>query len=200
MRRRAITASAMLVLAACASGGGGTASSEPTDPGSSQAVPASQAPASVDAGNGDPGTSSGLGTATVTIGSETYRFGETSFPALRCDPDMFGIFWVLLGAVDETGAELPDGGVEIRLPEDGAEVSESARVSVSTADDDWIASDEIPEPYPLPDGSSGVDSYTISGNSVSGTATFYSENSYFASGSGGELVTAQGTFEATCNE
>ncbi len=49
-------------------------------------------------------------------------------------------------------------------------------------------------------GMSQVDSYTISGNSVSGTATFR-ENSHFAStGGAGEVETAQGTFEATCNE
>lgn len=207
MRRLAVMVSVMVVLAACSSGGGGAASEEPAGSGGSQAALASQASAPSEGGNGDGGNGggpAGLGAATVTIGSETYRFGETSVPALRCDPDLFGIFWVLLNAVDESGAALSGGRVEMVLPSEDAEVEETPKVRFSTLDDEWIASEQDVEDLGLPAGSSGVGSFTISGNSVSGTATFYSESSYFessyfASSGGGELVTAEGSFEATCS-
>lgn len=154
----------------------------------------------------DAAAPTGLGSASVTLDGKTYQFGETNFPALRCDPDLFGVFWVLLGQVDESGDEVPNGGsLQIVLLHHDTDESEVGRapeaiLELTDVDQRWIADPEALEQYELEPASSQIDDYTIDGNSASGTATFYESNSYFAvqGGISDETLVSQGTFEATC--
>lgn len=212
----------MLIAAGCGgdsgdagdSGGGEeaapTTTSAPSDDGGSAdagttpTTAASQGDGETSDGGGS-GAASGIGTASVTLNGETYLFGETSFPALRCDPDMFGIFWVLLMRVDEAGNEIPSGGsLDLELVQEGAQVDETntAELKITDLDQEWVANPDDIELLGLDPGTSQIDSFTIDGNTVSGTATFYESNSYYAAvgGTADEVAVAQGTFEATCSE
>ena len=180
---------------------------DPSDDGS-QSDDMSADDADSDAGNdgGSSSSVSGLGEATVTINGETYFFGETGFPALRCDPDLFGVFFVFLQMVDADGNEILGGGsVDMVLLQPGTDPEEldqrnEARVNIEALDQEWIADEEDITERELEAGTSQVDSYTIDGNRVTGTATFYEENSYWASigDPSNEVAVTQGTFEVTC--
>jgi len=153
---------------------------------------------------------SGIGEASVTIGGETYLFGETGAPLFRCETNLFGIFWVILGMVDESGNEIPQGGnVGLVLLGEGTDPDEVDQVPVASirigaTDEEWVADPTQMETLTeLEPGMSQVDSYTIDGNSVSGTATFFEKNnSYwaFVGGSVDAIEVSEGTFEATCAE
>ena len=149
---------------------------------------------------------SGIGQASVTINGETYYFGETSFPALQCKPNLFGVFFVVLQMVDEQGNEIPGGGgLQLVLLQEGSDPEEldqrnEARVTIEALDQEWIADEEDIAERSLEAGTSQVDSYTIDGSRATGTATFYEENSYWASvGDAANVVeVVEGSFEVTC--
>jgi hypothetical protein len=149
---------------------------------------------------------SGIGRGSVTINGETYYFGETSFPALQCNPNLFGVFFVVLQMVDEQGNEIPGGGgLQLVLLQEGSDPEEldqrnEARVAIEALDQEWIADEEDIAERSLEAGTSQVDSYTIDGSRATGTATFYEENSYWASvGDASNAVNVtEGTFEVTC--
>lgn len=218
--QRLILAIVVMLVALTACGGGGD-SSEAGDPEASTTAAAADpevttsdtAPAAGDeepgneaADDSDSDSVSGIGEATLTINGETYFFGETSFPALRCDPNMFGVFFVVLPMVDEQGNAVPSGGgLELVLLQEGTDPEEldqrnEVRLDLDSLDQEWIADEEDIAERDLEPGTSQVDSYTIDGNRASGTATFYEENSYWASvgDPANEVATAQGTFEVTC--
>jgi hypothetical protein len=200
-----------LVVAAC----GGEATSEsiadadaviPT----TTTTTGGQEPTSTSAGSSDTAASSeapsdvaGVGEGTATINGETRFFGDAGFPALRCEPDMFGIFFVFLQEVDESGAEVSGGSLALTLLLEGTDpevVGQENEAHLKVDDQDWIADPEDIAERGLEAGMSQVDSYTVTGNSVSGTATFYEEESYYATtgGSSDPVVTMQGSFEVTC--
>jgi hypothetical protein len=206
-----------LLVAAC----GGADPADDAGPDTTSAGPAvssgdEPSPSTSNPAEETPDTSpavAGLGEASITIEGETLHFGETSFPALRCEPDMFGVFWVLLGQVDEQGDEVADGGLlELKLLLGGTDPDEVGQVPESMLrlperDQEWIADREQielsstdPLPGELDPGTSQIDEYTIDGNSISGTATFFEENSWFAysAGNAANYLTATATFEATC--
>lgn len=98
MRRLTVMLAATLVVVAACAGGSAAdsvspdATAAPSNDGSSE-----DGPTTTDgvANNESPGGDtpvSGLGKASLTINGETYLFGETSFPSLRCDPDNLGTF------------------------------------------------------------------------------------------------------------
>lgn len=201
----------VLVIAAC---GGETKEGDSEPSGADTTQPTNdQAPdttaASGSGGSGDaPSSVSGIGEATVTVNGETYHYGETSFPALQCNPDLFGVFFAVLGMVDENGNEVPPGDVvQLTLlhsdadPDTVGEQMNAVSLRVSALGEEWIAN---PEEYEFADqlepGSSEVTDVTIDGNTAWGTATFYEENSYFAfvGGAADEYSVSEGTFEVAC--
>ncbi len=147
-----------------------------------------------------------MGTATVTLEGETIRFGETSFPALRCDPDLFGVFWVILGEVDEQGEEVPNGGgfslIVLGEGTDSASVGQvpMAQLTLPARDQIWIADPEEIELSNLEPGTSQIDEYTIDGNRVTGSATFFDRETWFAysAANAEDFLVAEATFEVTC--
>lgn len=149
---------------------------------------------------------SGIGSASLTIGGTTYYFGETSAPAPQCKPDLFGVFLVNLPMVDADGTEAASGGrFALTLLRDGVDADEvdqlpEASVTIEALDEEWIASEEAIQNFNLDAGTSQIDSYTIDGNTASGSATFYEQSSYYAflGGSAEGVTTAPGTFEVTC--
>ncbi len=210
MKKLVLMVAMVLVAAAC---GGGEAGSDdtPADDGSSVTTaagsPETSAPETGDDGEStDPAPSdlSGIGEGTVTLNGETYLFGEAGFPALQCEPDMFGVFFVVLQQVDASGGEVPGGLLALTLLLEGTDpavVGQDNTARLTIGGEDWIAEPEDIAERGLDPGTSQVDSYAIDGNSVSGTATLYEEESYYATtgGSTDPIVTAQGTFEVTCS-
>ena len=135
------------------------------------------------------------GTATVTLNGETYEFMSfEEVPVQRCDPDFFGGFWVIL--LDDADMLSSPNSVEMAFP--GGDYTDPPRVIVMTdaGESEWIADEaDVPEGVPAPN-----IQWTVDGNSVSGSATAYEENSFFAfrAGTSDELATAELTFEASC--
>lgn len=135
----------------------------------------------------------GPSTATVTIGSETYEFSSENAQIAQCLPDLFGTMVLNLPLADGS-----DGGIEVVALHDGTDpavVGVTNRVHMSIGDFDWWADPlEInlgPDQVAL----SAVESVTVNGSSLSGTASFAIR----------ELTTREwtamtGTFEATCGE
>lgn len=150
---------------------------------------------------------SGLGEASVTMDGETFYFGQTSFPSLRCDPDMFGVFWVVLGQVDDEGNEMEDGGIlQLVLVGEGSDFAEKGQVSQATFDlpsreQNWIADPEEIALGALEPDTSQVDEFTVDGNTVSGRASFFERETWFAwsAGTADDYLVATATFEANCS-
>jgi hypothetical protein len=201
-----------VVLAACA--GGETSREADSDDGEAtdSTTTAPEAPGTTSTESADDGNSAeptppgvvGVGEGTAIINGETYLFGDAGFPAVRCEPDMFGLFLVFLQQVDESGAEIPGGSLELTLLLEGSDpevLGQDNTARLGIGEQDWIADEEdIPE-RGLEPSTSQVDTHTIDGNTVSGSATFYEEESYYATtgGSSEPVVTAQGSFEVTCS-
>lgn len=211
MRKIAMLTLAMaLTLAAC--GGGDEGSSDTTTtstdngqtgttqpPATDQTTQPAPAATTTTAAPSDEGQSSGAdgSEGSVTIAGETYLFADTGFPGLQCMPKAFNVaFIAALRQVDENGSEL-DGSISVGIPFPGQEETAGIvpELNVSVGDKTWIASPDHAELNSIPAGSSQVDDYEINGDTVSGTATFYDEDSSFG---GGDLVVEQGTFELTC--
>lgn len=224
MRRRVLAAAFLLLIAAC--GGGDDAAQDDVAAGADAATTTTAAPVQSggdsssggsqtdggasedDASGGDSGGAavSGLGVGSVTINGETYQFGDSGFPALQCNPDLFGVFFAVLAMVDDQGNEVADGGgLELVLLHPGSDPEElgqtnEARVRIGSLEEEWIADEEDIAERELDPGTSQVDSYTIDGDRASGTATFYEEETYWASvGDSSKTVSVtEGTFEVTC--
>lgn len=204
MHRFAATALVVLALVAC--GGGtddpvtseepATTASEPTEaaatatePGATEVTEAVTAEATgggeVDGGDTDaaaPGDVQGIGTAAVTIDGETTTFAGTDFAAETCAPDRFGIFFVVLQQVDDTGTAIPAGLLEAILLHDDMDAETAGqdnRIAVTLGDTEWTAD--------VAAGEGQVDDVTVDGSSASATASL--------SGADG---TASGSLEVTC--
>lgn len=149
--------------------------------------------------SGDPGEP-GANMATVTIGDTTWEFdADPEGTITDCDPDFFGAFWVIGEAEDGSGLNLllpPEGDPNFEDPP-------NVRVTDQSSEADWTADETLIETYPdaLAEGDSQVDSYTVDGNTASGTATFVDENQIFAvlGGSLDAVEPVTGTFEVSCS-
>lgn len=217
MRVLALIVGALLVVTACGGDSGeadtddggdqsATTQAETTeapsdDAGSDETTAATEAP-DTDSGEDTDSEGTGPSTATVTLGDQTYEFSTEGAIVAQCLTDLFGIFSVQLPMIDDSGA-MADGGVAIIALREGTDpevVGEVNAVSVDVGDEKWVA-DEADDLFQQSDllepGMSQVDSVTVDGRTVSGTATFVRQSSLFG---GGEAETMTGTFEATCGE
>jgi len=207
VKRFWIIAAVGLVTAACGgtaveSGDDVTAATDPADDGAPAATsaPVTQAPAADD--GEEPVTAGSVNVATVTIGDKTYEADVDPEELLqRCDPDFFGGFWAL------------GGGVEIVLPPaDDPDFTDSPRIAVKDEASglEWIADPSASSlgslsgddyDFKIPEGDSQVDSFTVDGNTATGTATFIEQEAYYQwTGGGDQPEPVQGTFEVTCGE
>lgn len=198
-----------LLAAACGDSGGDAGATDPQDVTTTTAPDATtttQPSGSDDGGSSGDGANGDALQASATIDGVTYTFGDTGFAAQQCRPDFFGGFFAVLYMVDDQGNPNIEGGtINVALlheDTDPAELDQWPEVTVSIADPDlkWIAAEKGNEGITIDPGISQVDSYTIEGTTVSGTASFYEQNSYWAvaGGQAEELVTATGTFEVSC--
>ena len=212
-RLASLLAAGALILTAC--GGSDPAVSE-GDPGEDTTTVAVDTTAQDDGGAGQStvttatsttgsdstGESTGGGNvATVTIGDQTFEFdANPEGPITDCNPDFFGAFWVVGGD--------PDGNsLNLLLPAEGDanfDDPPSVRVVDRGTGADWTADVSLLETGNYEDvldaGDSQVDSYTVEGNTASGTATFVDENQIFAvlGGTADSVEPVTGAFEVTC--
>lgn len=201
MRRLALLSVLALLIAACGGDSGDDTAATQADTGSDtttaqESDPESESPDTTAAPSGgdDDGSSSdvdGIGVGTVTIGGETFEFGDAGQPGLQCMPEAFGV--AFLAALQRTDG---DGGINLGIPFPGEEDTAGImpELQVSADDAEWFANEEWAAERDIPAGSSQVDSYEIDGNTIRGTATFYNRDSQF--GEPEEIET--GTFEVTC--
>jgi len=185
----------MLLAVSC----GGGADDGPSDGTSDTAAPTeTAAPAETDGTaapdeSGDSG--SGSMSASLTIDGETYEFSETGFAAETCDPSFFGGFWAALYMPDGAGGVMSGTSATILLIpeelEDDLEQVSAIAVSVDSAAVDYHAD---PELEGRGGGLSSVDSFTIDGNSATGSATFVNRDTPFDE----DIVPVEGTFEVAC--
>ena len=183
-----------LLTAAC--GGGGddaTADSNPsptTSPSNEASdQPGTTAPADepADKPADEPGSSSDGNKGVVTIGDQTYEFDADASIVGRCEPDFFGAFWFIGTGPDGTGLGM------LIIPEEAVNHSETSTITVNLKDSEdrnWRADEDGGEGATAGEGS--VTSFTVDGNTVSGTASFV--DTY-----GPDGATAEGTFTATCS-
>ncbi len=204
---------AVLALSACGGGDDDSAAAEPptattaADEASSQptdapddGTDATTAPPE-ESDDGDVATdappSSGLAenTAVVTIGDQRYEFDVTPTAVYRCDPDFFGAFWAL-------GTDADNNSVELLIPPEGDPNFEDApyvNVGDQVLDLEWVANADH-EMAGVDPGGSQVDSSTVDGTHVTGTATFVDLNATYAfqGGVGDKPESVTGTFEVLC--
>ncbi len=197
-----------LLAAGCGDSGGDDGATDPQDVTTTtpDASTTTQASGSDGGGGTDEGSGGDAHRASATIDGVTYTFADTGFAGQQCRSDFFGVFIASLFMVDDQGNPNIEGGaISIAIPHedtDPAEVDQwpSVRVNVKDPDLEWIADEVAAEEFSIEPGISQVDSYTVEGNTITGTASFYEQNSYWAvaGGQAEELVTATGTFEVTC--
>lgn len=124
----------------------------------------------------------------MTIGDSRYDYDVEMSVVGRCEVDFFGAFWVIASPADGS-----NGGLEMFIvPNGNPNHDETSRVSVNLKDAesrDWHADEDGGQGAAA--GESRVESFTIDGTSVSGTASFVDIYT-------GDGATAQGTFEASC--
>ena len=140
------------------------------------------------------------GTASVTIGDETWEFELVEgIPIANCDADFFGGFVAIL---TNSGADMsiPMDAFIVQLP--GGDFTDPPTIEVNLAasgEAEWIADETIYEQYAdLPAGL-GVTSFSIDGTTASGSAVFFEQESVYQFNAGnGDLVVADGTFTVTC--
>lgn len=194
-----------LVVAACggSSDDGGSGDTEPDQPDATQPAPddddSNDAPPATE-GSDDGGSSGGEGpsTATVTLDGETYEFSSEGVVPGICNPDLFGIFAVVMAM-----ANGGDGSLNLEILHEGTDpevVEVTTKAVVKIGDVHWVADPEdlrIVDNPDVTEGQSQVESVEINGNSVSGTASFAGSQTVF---SADFVEFATGTFEATCNE
>lgn len=201
MKRLSVLAVLILIIAACGgdSEGDGDDTSVPDEPATTapqadepDTPDATAAPAGDADDGGDAPDVEGVGVGTATIAGETYQFGDAGQPGLQCRADAFGAaFLAALQRVDGG-----DGVIVLGIPLPGEEDTAGIlpELEVRVGDISWMANEERAAERSIPAGSSQVDSYEVEGNTISGTATFYDDDSQFTD----ELVVETGTFEVTC--
>lgn len=150
-----------------------------------------------DSGGESPGEAN---VAIVTIGNTTWEFdANPEGPIIDCNPDFFGAFWVV--------GETADGDSLNLLPTEGDanfEDPPSVRVVDRAIEADWTADETLIDTANysdvLAEGDSQVDSFTVDGNTASGTATFVDENQIFAvlGGSADAVEPVSGSFDVSC--
>lgn len=195
LRTSALFALLALLLAGLAACGGDDDDDGPVLPGFNDD---SNGGSGDDNGNGDDDGDDddfdfGEGMAVVTIDGNTYEFDLTAgFTVCR---EVFGIIQVD-GSTSDDGArvamEIPPTNWESY--DDGRYDPPSVQVSDDVENVVWLAGPS--DVRDLPEGMSQVDNYEKDGLRASGSATFI-EIRAFDSGS---TVTAQGTFEVSCEE
>ena len=142
------------------------------------------------------------GTATVTIGDETWEFAlYPQMPVATCDADFFGGFLALL----TSEGELTDPLNQMNLTLPGGDFTEPPAITVKVnigGEAEWIADETMYERSPNLPAGIGVTDFSIDGQSASGTALFYEEESFFQFNAGqtDELQMAEGSFQVTCAE
>jgi hypothetical protein len=140
------------------------------------------------------------GTATATIGDETWEFVLVEdIPIANCDSDFFGGFIAIL---TNAGADLskPIDAFSVTLP--GGDFTDPPTAAVNLAASggaEWIADETIYERNAdLPAGI-GVTTFSIDGTTASGSAVFFEQESFYQFNAGnGDLEVAEGTFTVTC--
>lgn len=199
LRLLIVIVGASLTLAACGSGDG--APSEAVDPSTASAsqtaeVPASDAPPEP-APSSEPGpdtSDNGLG-ATITIGAEAWEFEMTEVYPGGCWVDADGI---------DTGGSVDDDPMSVsfsatNLRQEGGDLI----VTNDAMGERWMARadrDTMTTYHLLPDGSSQIDSITIEGGRITGTATFIEMNAAAdAISTNGPLPASRtGSFDIRC--
>jgi len=149
----------------------------------------------------DGSATGGENVAIVTIGDQTWEFdANPEGPITDCDPDFFGAFWVIGEAEDGSSLNLllpPEGDPNFDDPP-------SVRVADRATEADWTADVTLIETANygdvLVEGDSQLDTYSVDGNTASGTATFVDENQIFAvlGGSTEAVEPMSGSFEVSC--
>ena len=140
------------------------------------------------------------GAATVTIGDDTWEFELVEGIVIaNCDADFFGGFVSIL---TNPGADManPVDLFSVTLPGGDFKDPPTAAVNLGASGGaEWIADETIYEQNAdLPAGL-GVTSFSIDGNTASGAATFFEQESFYQFNAGnGDLVVADGTFTVTC--
>ncbi len=110
-------------------------------------------------------------------------------------PKFFGAFWAL-------GQDADGNGIELLIPPEGDPNFEDApyvKVGDNVLDIEWIANADE-EMAGVDPGESQVDTSTVDGTYISGTATFVDRNASYAfqGGVGDEPQPITGTFEVLC--
>jgi hypothetical protein len=191
---------ASLLLMACGSDGG--APSDAADPSTAPPAPTADVPASdavppgaepsVEPNEEPQGVALG---ATITVGAETWEFELSSVYPGGCWVDANGIDTG--GSVD--GDTLSVGFSATNLRPDGGDLI----VTNDAAGERWMAREDretMTTYHLLPDGSSQIDSITIDGGHITGTATFIEMNAAADAISTNEPLPASrtGTFDIRC--
>lgn len=142
---------------------------------------------------------SGVSTATVTIGDDTWQFDSESGPTAACNTDFYGGVRVTLSAPGLAGSfvmMLPGD----EWPELGIDDPANAVVTITEDDQEWYADPRQNDRFDdLAEGSSVISSWAIDGNTISGEGTFLDRNSYFgALGDLSQVDIRDGTFVVRC--
>jgi hypothetical protein len=169
-----------------------TEQAAPADDGATDTTASAEEPADDD--DNEPVAAGPVNVATVTIGDETYEADMTPGTLQRCDPDFFNAFWAL------------GEGLELFLPPpDDPNHTDGPRIKVK--DDasglEWVADPTANQvgATAIPEGDSQVDSFTVVGNTATGTATFIEQEAFYKwTGGGDQPEPVKGTFEVTCEK
>ena len=147
-----------------------------------------------------PASTSSENIVRVTVGDTTFEFDATPGTITSCDADFFGAFFV-------NGASEDGDSVSLLLPppdDPNFEDPPSVRIKVNNGGADFTADSSILEngnyAEVISEGDTQVDSFTVDGNTASGTATFIDEQQIFAAlgGTGDDPEPVRGSFEVTC--
>ena len=122
-----------------------------------------------DAAGSDGDEVPGEASATIALNGVTYEFAFVDFPAERCEPDVFGVFQVVMYSEDQSAR------VDIELP---GETDGTPRFRLNVESGDWVA-DETDEWPAVTPGDSEVADYTIDGRSASGSGTAINDDDAF---------------------
>jgi hypothetical protein len=147
-------------------------------------APATEAPASGAAGSGQ-----------VAIGDITWDFALTGDPREQCLPDIGGTFFVAMFKEESNGDQL---ALNITAQPDGRIVIQAGSPLISEGM--WISDEAIYASFPDLDAGVSAD-VSISGNTITGTGTFYEDRSLretLQTGDPYETGLVEGTFSATC--
>jgi hypothetical protein len=195
-------AASALVMGAC--GGGDSTETTAVAPTTTQAETGagSQAttPPTTKAQTESPATTEAVqspaaGTATAAIGDTKWSFAMSGDPRELCNPDIAGTFIVAMYGQDDSGGE-----IVLSVTSASGQPTVAQAGSPLVSEGMWIADESIYENFP--DLDPGVHAEAeVSGNTISGTATFYEDRSLretLQTGDPYETGLRQGTFSANC--